>query len=119
MYRPIRPISVVNGYQIAPGFYEAFESNSPEQELDGLYESWTTDEQRAHNASHRTCDSCRGRGYAQVRQRNGRVERENVGCQTCLGTGAVLRVERIAGPTLASDTSAVSGIGGQGVAVDE
>lgn len=91
MYRPIQPITVVNGYSIAPGFYEKFETDSPEQELEALLALWATPEQQAYNASHRTCDICRGRGYAQHRERSGRVTREVVGCTSCKGTGAVIR----------------------------
>lgn len=49
---------------------------------------FSSPEQRAYNASHKTCKACRGRGYKCWRSARG-VEQENVGCDVCLGTGGV------------------------------
>src|SRR5689334_7901598 len=89
MYKAIMPIAAVNGYAVPPGWYSAFEVADDADDKRSLHEAWTTPEQRAYNASRRTCPDCRGRGYLQERDRRGRVYRENCGCQTCLGLGSV------------------------------
>lgn len=74
-------------------YFERFETLSDEGSRSALLEAWATPEQRAYNAQHDTCQTCKGRGY-EVRRytdRAGRTqtERDNCGCRTCLGTGAV------------------------------
>lgn len=88
MYRPILPITQVNGFPIAPGYYEAFEV----ADLKALIRSAATPEQQAYNAAHKTCRACNGQGY-HVYKRGSLIIRESVGCDICLGTGAVPRSE--------------------------
>jgi hypothetical protein len=83
MYQP-------EGVKGAGENYPAFRVADAEQTRQFLLDSWTSPEQRAYNKLHRTCPECNGQGYRILRA--GRtVERENVGCQTCNGTGGVLR----------------------------
>lgn len=88
MYRPINPILEVNGHAIPPGFYSSFEIADDAESKRAFIESFSTPEQRAYNASKRTCGDCRGLGYYVYRNR-GQLVRENVGCDTCGGTGAL------------------------------
>jgi hypothetical protein len=88
-FKPLNPIASVNGYAIAPGYYEAFEHASDEDNKQALLNAWTTPEQQLYNLTHDTCGECHGRGYKQYRNKQGRIIRENVGCPVCLGTGAV------------------------------
>ena len=72
------------------GFYQAFETLSPEQAREALRAGWSTERQRAYNAATRPCEACKGWGYLIVRK--GRTTtRENCGCPVCLGTGKVYR----------------------------
>lgn len=70
-------------------FFTQFETLSDEQARESLHEAWTTPEQRRYNAEHTTCETCKGRGYRVYRTKDHRTIRENHGCPTCLGTGAV------------------------------
>lgn len=91
MYRPISPITQVNGYDIQPGFYQSVEIASDAESRRAFLEAFATPEQRAYNASKVTCSDCRGHGYYIYRER-GALVRENVGCNTCKGIGAVPRM---------------------------
>jgi hypothetical protein len=73
-------------------FFGQFETLSDDQAREALHESWTTQEQRKYNAEHATCPTCKGRGYKVHRTSGGQTIRENVGCQSCLGTGAVSKL---------------------------
>lgn len=88
-FKPINPISSVNGYSISPGYYGAFEHASDEDNKQALLDAWTTPEQQLYNRMHKTCDGCNGRGYKSHRNKQGKIIRENVGCDVCKGTGAV------------------------------
>jgi hypothetical protein len=88
-FKPINPISSINGYALAPGFYDAFEHASDEDNKQALLDAWATKDQQIFNLMHKTCESCNGRGYHQHRTKTGKVIRESVGCQECMGTGSV------------------------------
>lgn len=87
MYRPINPITHVNGYEVAPGWYEGVEITDQTQMIRDI----ATPEQQAYNATTVTCDSCHGRGYKLYKDK-GRMVGENIGCQQCGGTGKVPRL---------------------------
>lgn len=84
MYRPILPISQVNGFPIAPGFYGAFEVADLQAQIRAI----ATPEQQAYNASHRTCPVCHGQGY-KVERHGKTIVRHKGGCYECHGTGAL------------------------------
>lgn len=81
--------------QLPNGFYESFETLTDEQSRQALLDAWATPEQQLYNLMHKTCDTCKGKGYMvhriKVGDRGFRFEREQCGCQTCKGTGAVLK----------------------------
>lgn len=84
MYTPMGPIVSFQGMQS----YSSFAVSDREQTLEYWLSQWSTPEQRRFNDTHDTCPVCRGRGY-KVYRRGGQTVRESVGCQSCLGLGAV------------------------------
>lgn len=82
MYRVSCPIAGTK-------FFSQFETLSDEASLRELLNAWSTPAQQKYNAEHTTCGTCKGRGYRVYRTKDHKTVRENVGCQTCLGTGAV------------------------------
>lgn len=72
--------------------YESFNIASREQAVQWWIDQWSTTDQQIYNAMHETCPVCKGRGYAVYRRGNVTV-RESVGCQRCLGLGAVPRMQ--------------------------
>lgn len=59
-----------------------------ERQRQWLLSRWSTPAQREYNRTTQTCQDCNGRGYHRWYQ--GKVLHvENVGCQTCQGTGKV------------------------------
>jgi hypothetical protein len=80
MIRPITPISFVNGFPIAPGFYGAFETLSDDGVRQALREEFDAVVTR-RSPTAQDCPGCNGRG---VHRRD-----ERVGCDTCHGRGII------------------------------
>lgn len=76
------------------GFYGQFETLTDEQSRKALLDAWSTPDQQIYNLMHTTCPACNGFGYAVRRTKVGGryvLERDNIGCYQCKGTGAVLK----------------------------
>jgi DnaJ-class molecular chaperone len=80
MYRPIQ--------KLESGFYSSFETLAESQAKQALLEAWSTEEQRAYNASTAQCASCKGWGYRIIRKGRETI-REKAGCPDCLGLGKI------------------------------
>lgn len=76
-------------------YFGTFETLTAEQSQQALLDAWATPTQQLYNLMHKTCPSCNGQGYAsrriKVGDRGFRIERDNIGCYECKGTGAVLK----------------------------
>lgn len=82
----------VLGAANAEGFFQSFETLDDDTARRELRESFATTEQHIFNAMHKQCSVCRGFGY-RIYRKGGRVVRESVGCQNCLGLGVVPHAE--------------------------
>lgn len=71
-----------------PGFFSQMRINSQEEARQALMDSWSSPEHQIYNLMHRTCPKCQGKGYAVYRSRR-QVVREQIGCDRCLGLGAI------------------------------